>query len=361
MRAAPSESLRRTAARPWRRARWLQRLAAPCGRLLLLTLLASAGIPPAAAGTALAADRAPTGAAALDTSHPPAGGDWVVAMRAGDAVWRQQGEVAWQTLQPGQVVPPQSEIETGSDGALTLVVGGDRLALGADSRLILPTRQPDPDQRLHHAHGRLRFDVETRAGRSFEVRTPLLSLGIKGTSFELAVDRRQNSVLVLDGMVAVTLPGGRAPIDLGAREGWRQPVEPGAAPARLEVADLPARVDRALPVRWHLPDTEIAEASAADWSMRPVGAARAQSPSGQRDAVELRRRTGGAQAGTGREDRWFGTWLDHQTSLVTILLIAGGGLVILIIPGMVLGQNLRAQWQNRPAGKGRRRRSLIHG
>ena len=332
----------------------------PCGWLLFLTLLTlSAGTDPACAGAAVAPDVASTGAAALDTSHAAAGGDWVVVMRAGEAVWRQQGSATWQRLQAGQVVPAQSEIETGPDGALLLVVGGDRLALGADSRLILPAREPGQDQRLHHAHGRLRADVESRAGRRFEVRTPLLSLGIKGTSFELAVDRRQHSVLVLDGVVAVTLPGGRAAIDLGAREGWRQPVEPGVEPGRLEVADLPAVVDRVAPVRWHLPDTGVAGSSAADWSMRPVGTARAQA-AGERDRVELRGRSS-APAGAGRDQRWFGTWLDHQTSLVTIVLIAGGGLVILIVPALVLGQNLRAQWQKRPAGKGKRRRSLTCG
>jgi len=281
-------------------------------------------------------------------------------MRAGEAVWRHQDDATWQSLQAGQVVPAHSEIETGPDGALTLVVGGDRLILGPDSRLVLPARAPGQDQRPHHAHGRLRVDVESRAGRRFEVRTPLLSLGIKGTSFELAVDRRQNSVLVLDGVVAVTLPGGRAAIDLGAREGLRQPVEPGAEPGRLEVADVPLAVDRAAPVRWHLPDGEVADSSAADWSMRPVGSAQARSPAGAQVGVELRQRSS-APAGAGRGDRWFGTWLDHQTSLVTIVLIAGGGLVILIVPALVLGQNLRAQWHNRPVGKGRRRRSLTHG
>ena len=206
----------------------------------------------------------------------------------------------------------------------------------------------------------MRVDVERRAGRKVEVRTPLLSLGIKGTSFEVAVDRRQNSVLVLDGMVALTPPGGREAIDLGPRQGWRQPVEPGVAPSRLEAADLPAVVDHAEPVRWHLPDSDLPDATAAPWSMRPAGTARAQSPTGEREGIELREGSS-APRSAGRGQGWLGTWVDHDTSLVTIVLIAGAGLVILIVPALMLGQNLRAQWQSRPAGKGRRRRSLIHG
>jgi hypothetical protein len=322
-------------------------------------LALGAGPDRAGAGSAAAADVPPAGAAALDASHAPADGHWVVVMRAGEAVWRPQGDAAWQRLQAGQVVPAQSEIETGPDGALTLVVGGDRLALAGNSRLVLPAREPGQDQRLRHEHGRLRVDIETRAGgRRVEVRTPLLSLGIKGTSFELAVDRRQNSVLVLDGVVAVTPPAGRDAIDLGPRQGWREPVEPGVAPGRLEVADLPAVVDHAEPVRWHLPDTEVT-GGAADWSMRPVGGARTQSAGEPQDLEPLERST--APRGSGRSHGWLGAWLDHQTSLFTIVLIAGGGLLILVVPAVMLGQNLRQSWQNRPVGKGRRRRSLTHG
>jgi hypothetical protein len=328
---------------------------ASSGWLLLALLALSAGSGPARADVAVAGAAAPAGVAALDTSRAPTDGHWVVIMRSGEAVWRQQGSAMWRSLQVGQVVPPQSEIETGPDGALILVVGGDRLALDANSRLILPAREPGQDQRLRHEHGRLRFDVERRAGRKVEVRTPLLSLGIKGTSLEVAVDRRQNSVLVLEGMVEVTPPGGREAIDLGPRQGWRQPVEPRVPPSRLEAADLPAVVDHAEPVRWHLPDSDLPDATEAPWSMRPTGAPQTESWAG-----ELRERSG-APSGAGGGQGWLGTWIDHDTSLITILMIAGAGLVILIVPALMLGQNLRAQWQSRPAGKGRRRRSLIHG
>jgi hypothetical protein len=165
---------------------------------------------------------------------------------------------------------------------------------------------------------------------------------------------------VLDGVVAVTPPDGRDAIDLGPREGWRQPVDPHAGPARLEMAEVPAVVDRVAPVRWYLPDAEPAGSSESGWSMRPVGAAQAQSPDEQRAGPVMHERSRVSQH-TRRSSGWFGGWLDQQTSMVTILLIAGGGLAILVVPSLMLGQNLRAQWQNRPVSKGRRRRSLTHG
>jgi hypothetical protein len=121
-------------------------------------------------------------------------------------------------------------------------------------------------------------------------------------------------------------------------------------------------VDRVGPVRWHLPEADPAGASGTAWSIRPVGTAQAQSPSpgGESDAAALGE-PARASRHIGRSSGWLAAWLDHQTSLLTILLIVGGGLVILAVPALTLGQTLRAQWQNRPAGKGRRRRSLTHG
>lgn len=328
MRAAPSDRVRRVTR---------------CGSLLLALLVL---------GTACAAARAEPaggapGLAVLDTSRAPVNGDWVVVSFHGEVRWRPLDGTAWDSLAVGQVVPAASEIGTGPDGTVTLVVGGDRLVMAADSRLILPARAPDQDQRLRHQYGRLRVDVESGRGRDVEVRTPLLSLGIKGTSFEVAVDRRQNTVLVLDGVVAVTPPDADRATELGPREGWRQPVAPGGVPERLQLASLPEPAGRRAPSRWHLPATEPLDATTPGWSLRPVGAA--SSP-----AAELGRAAEPArQSGTG--------WLDYRTALLTILLIAGGGLVILAVPALMLGQNLRAQWLSRPTGKGRRRRSLTHG
>lgn len=323
--------------------------------LLVLLALSLSGVaraePAGAVGTVL-------------DSRSPANGDWVVVSSRGEVRWRALGGTLWHDVEAGQLVPAESEIGTGTDASLTLVVGGDRLVMAADSRLVLPARAQEQDHRLRHDHGRLRIDVEPRRGRAVEVRTPLLSLGIKGTSFEVAVDRRQNSVLVLDGVVAVTPPDARDSIDLGPRQGWRQPVAPGEAPVRLEMAELPAVADRAQPVRWHLPDTEPAGTTAAGWSMRPVGSAQAQSSDTVRDWDISREPVRDPRIGS-RQTRWGGGWLDrwvdHETSLLTIVMIAGGGLLILVVPALALGQNLRAQWQNRPASKGRRRRSLTHG
>ena len=303
---------------------------------------------------------APAGqAGALDTSRASDEGDWVVLQAAGDATWRPQGSVGWQPVARSQVLPARSEVEAGPTGDVLLAVGGDRLVLAPDTRLILPARGVGQDQRLRLERGRIRVDVERRPNRDVEVRTPLLSLGIKGTSIEVVVDREQNSVLVLQGRVSVTTRGAAAPQSLGPGQGLRQLAALDAEAARLEFADLPPSVDRAGPVRWHLPaPAERPAASSA--AQGPVGSAVAAPAAVEQNPMTLRERSSAPHASR-REGGGFGAWLDHQTSLFTILLIAAGGLAILIIPGLVLGQNLRQHWRNRPTGRGRRRRGLTQG
>jgi len=292
-------------------------------------------------------------AGALDTSRATVEGNWVVVQ--GDAAWRRQGSARWQPVTRSQVLPARSEVEAGPSGDVLLVVGGDRLVVAPHSRLVLPARSVGQDQRLRLERGRIRVDVERRPDRDVEVRTPLLSLGIKGTSIEVAVDREQNSVLVLEGRVSVTTRGAAAPQSLGPGQGLRQLAALDADAARLEFAGLPPTVDRAAPVRWHLPPPTASSAMQG-----PVGSAVAAPAAVEHDSIDLRERSGGVRASR-RDDGWLGAWLDHQTSLFTILLIAVGGLAILIIPGLVLGQNLRQQWRNRPTGRGRRRRGLTQG
>ncbi len=295
------------------------------------------------------------GAIALDTSQAPLDGDWVVASATGEATWRPQGGARWQPIAIGRVLPAPSEIETGATGRVTLVLGGDRLVVAPNSRLILMARGRGQDQRLRQERGRLRVDIEQRPGRAVEVRTPLLSLGIKGTSFEVAVDPWQSSILVLDGRVTVTPADGGASVELGPRQGLSQPADLSRPARRLELSDLPPTFSPTGPVRWHL------AAPAAAAPTRPGGqAVTGQAVAGAPGSTVLRAPEPPVAADPKRQG-WLDAWLDHRRMLLPLVLVAAAGLVLLIVPGLVLGQNLRQHWLERPTGKGKRRRRLIRG
>jgi hypothetical protein len=185
----------------------------------------------------------------------PAAANWVVLDATGIAAWRAEGDTRWQRFSRGEVLPPGCEIETGSDGEVTLVAGGDQLTIASQGRLIVPIAQPGQDRRLRHERGRILVQIESREARDVRVDTPLLSLGIKGTTFEVLVEPTQDSVLVHEGVVEVTTPGGSDAVDLGTGEGLRQPAVPGSAPTPFV---LPA------------PDSPATAADGPTWRLAPA-------------------------------------------------------------------------------------------
>ena len=294
-------------------------------------------------------------ALSLDTSHVPLDGEWVVVATTGEATWRPQGDARWQPIVVGGVLPAPSEIETGASGGITLVLGGDRLVVAPSSRLILIARHQGEDQRLRQERGRLRVDIEPRSGRNVEIRTPLLSLGIKGTSFEVAVDPWQSSILVLDGRVTVSTADGGPPVELGPQQGLSQPTDLSQRARRLEFPDLAPTFSRTGPVRWHLAAPGAPAESVLDQAAGPAGSA----PEGGGAAPAGAGGCGPTRASGGPERAR--RLARRPAALIPLALVAAAGLLLLIVPGLVLGHNLRQQWLERPGGKGKRRRSLIRG
>jgi hypothetical protein len=325
-------------------------------RLLFGLLLVAAGVP------AFGFDGAqPSPQAAhdpvLDSSGVPASANWVVLDATGIAAWRAQGETRWHRFTRGEVLPPGCEIETGSDGEIMLVAGGDQLTIAPHGRLIVPFARPGQDRRLRHERGRILVQIESRAERDVRVDTPLLSLGIKGTTFEVAVDPQQNSVVVHEGEVEVTTPGEPDPVDLGAGDGLRQSAVPGANATRFTLPGPDAPAGSAGEPLWRLPPTG---------TNVPTGA-RTLAPVAPSDPAAARTHSGwtrghGSRAAppTSGTATGFG-WLDELASSWVYMAIAGVALLSLTIPGLALLQNLRQQWQSRPSAKGRRRRALVRG
>ena len=193
----------------------------------------------------------------LHGSNVPAAANWVVLDATGIAAWRAEGATRWQRFTMGEVLPAGCEIETGSDGEVTLVAGGDQLTIAPQGRLIVPIAQPGQDRRLRHERGRILVQIEARQARDVRVDTPLLSLGIKGTTFEVLVEPTQDSVLVHEGDVEVTTPGGSDAVDLGTGEGLRQPAAPGTEGTRFMMPALEGPPGAADGAAWRLPPAAV--------------------------------------------------------------------------------------------------------
>jgi hypothetical protein len=345
---------------------------------------------------------------ALYGSGVPASANWVVLDASGIAAWRAEGNPRWQPFTRGEVLPAGCEIETGSDGEVTLVAGGDQLTIAPQGRLIVPVAQPGQDRRLRHERGRILVQIESRDARDVRVDTPLLSLGIKGTTFEVVVEPTQDSVLVHEGDVEVTTPGESEAVDLGAGEGLRQPAVPGREPDRFTMPALESPAGIAGGPAWRLPPAAADGAGQPQTQHTPTdgagqpqpqhtpadGAGEPQTPHSPSDApgdpqvphslgaapgqpqtqrdpatpdpaqnqsrTQAERRGGSAGAQSPDEGLVLGQ-LDDLASSWGSIAIALVGLVILTIPALALLQHLREQWLGRPKPTGERRRQLVRG
>jgi FecR protein len=311
----------------------------------------------------------------LDSSGVPNAANWVVLDAQGTAGWRAQGETSWRRFTRGEVLPAGAEIETGSDGEIMLVAGGDQLTIAPQGRLIVPLALSGQDRRLRHERGHILVQIESRAARNVRIDTPLLSLGIKGTTIEVEVDPEQNSVVVHEGALEVTTPGQGDPVELGAGEGLRQSATPGGSPTRFSAPPPATPAGAAEGPAWRLP------AAATDVPAAPetLGPATPSDPAGvriQSDAAGVgaqsdpaaaraqsdRTRAGGERAArpSRRPGNGFG-WLDDLASSWGYLAIIGVALLILAIPGRAFLRNLRAQMRDQSGAQGRRRRELVRG
>jgi len=336
---------------------------ARCARrvgLLLGLALAVAG-PPAAQGDDETQALEGAEGTVLD-SLALAAAHWVVLEATGAAAWRAEGEREWRQFAPGEVLPPGCEIETGPDGEVMLVAGGDQLTVAPLGRLIVPPAAPGQDRRLRHERGRILVYIESGRDRDVRVNTPLLSLGIKGTTFEIEVDSEQNSVVVHDGEVVVTPPDGQAPVELGAGQGLRQPTAPGRPATRFTGAPLEAPASAiadpsSIPGR--AGDGEGAttgEPADARSGLRMESDERGGAPSDIRTATDR----GSSHSSSAPTKRPWG-WVDDWASSWAWVAIAGVALLFLAIPVLVLVQILRERWRARPGAQGRRRRELVRG
>jgi FecR protein len=328
-------------------------LARRARRIVLLFGLALAlAAPPAQTFEGEGQAPAGPGDHVLDSSAPSAA-NWVVLEAIGQAVWRAQGEPEWREFEPGEVLPPGCEIETGLDGEVMLVAGGDQLTIAPLGRLIVPEAAPGQDRRLRHERGRILVHIESRTKRDVQVKTPLLSLGIKGTTFEIEVDSEQNSVVVHDGEVEVTPPDGQDPVALGAGEGLRQPADPGSTATRFA----------APPHEMSAPASSVRAEQPPSIPGRTGGEAMAEerrdSTRDFRASADRSSGQSGKRSSTPTKGPW--SWVDDWASSWAWVAVAGVAVLILGIPLLALVHNLRERLRSRPGDKGRRRRELVRG
>lgn len=161
----------------------------------------------------------------------------------------QRGD-AYYTAAPGVEVEADDIVETGDNAAAQVEMNdGTILKLGANTRLLLADYKLDTDNSVLTAglevlSGWLRFAVAKLHGsdRRFDINTPTMTVGIRGTEGVIEAANERNGLLLEEGRVAVrAADAGTMPVSAGQyieRAAGRPFARPGAVPAAFR-ARLP--------------------------------------------------------------------------------------------------------------------------
>jgi hypothetical protein len=180
--------------------------------LLAATLLLAAGATPAAAG-----------------------GTWRVQGKSEGLFHRLPEGSDWQPSPSGQELPPGTSLQA-RDGTAMVGQADNRIIILSGGELTLP---PLETETVVQRHGRIRYKIRPGSTHDFGVQTPYLAIGIKGTTFDVAVRSAGAEVQVLEGRVAVSTPDDRYRADLTPGQTARIGAAPGSV---LEVRQPSGKV-----------------------------------------------------------------------------------------------------------------------
>nr|WP_316643410.1 FecR domain-containing protein [uncultured Roseateles sp.] len=196
----------------------------------------------------------------------------VVHLQGQVGLQRGQAPAGWVAV--GDKLRSGDALQAPADGSLTLrFADGSRLLVRPQTQLLLERlmvygQSEVHDTRLQLQQGSLDSQVLPRAGglRSYQIRTPTVTLGVRGTDFRAQADAQGASLEVLEGKVAAgdgsVKPGAERVVEAGyglrAQAGQAPGVPSKLLPAP-SLQGLPALLER-VPLRFAWPALDGASA-----------------------------------------------------------------------------------------------------
>ena len=177
-----------------------------------------------------------------------AGPDWRIVAASGHVESRRHAAVAlpWQAASRGQALPASSWVRTGPDGRATVVQRNHIVIVDPDTEIqLIPASGPDVPTRVRQASGSATYRIQKARHQKFQVITPYLVAGVKGTVFRVEVTDSFARLDVTEGVVAVWSRDSDELLDLRVGESIRVDAAPGQRPQitrgdGTEVGERPA-------------------------------------------------------------------------------------------------------------------------
>lgn len=159
--------------------------------------------------------------------------EWTVLSASGQVEFArgQAAGLAWETLARGASLPVAATVRTGPDGRATLASGRSLILVDPDSTLEVPGRASTlRPLRVYQERGSATYDIRKEHRRHFQVVTPYLVAGVKGTVFRVQVSEMATEVLVSEGVVEVFTLRDDLGTEVHAGQQVRLDALPGATP-----------------------------------------------------------------------------------------------------------------------------------
>ncbi|MDZ4867844.1 MAG: FecR domain-containing protein [Alphaproteobacteria bacterium] len=105
-----------------------------------------------------------------------------------------------------QTLPADSWVETAATGRLVVARGLETIAIGPNSRVMLPALPVNGNTQVLQTVGTALYQIGKQKAPHFQVDTPYLAAVVKGTTFTVSVSEGAASVDVSEGLVEVATP-----------------------------------------------------------------------------------------------------------------------------------------------------------
>ncbi len=105
-----------------------------------------------------------------------------------------------------QTLPADSWVETAATGRIVVARGVETIAIGPNSRLMLPALPVNGNTQVLQTVGTALYQIGKQKAPHFQVDTPYLAAVVKGTTFTVSVSEGAASVDVSEGLVEVATP-----------------------------------------------------------------------------------------------------------------------------------------------------------
>jgi hypothetical protein len=146
---------------------------------------------------------------------------WKTVAASGEVLSRSNlaPEDAWEKVRRGNSYESLTYMRTGKRGKATFAQERHILIVRSNSSLRLPQiDSADPDSQVFQDSGRVTYEVDGSQTDHFEVVTPYLIAGVKGTVFTVEVTGQSAKVHVVEGVVEVSSRFRELSVELQAGE-----------------------------------------------------------------------------------------------------------------------------------------------